>query len=81
MAPVAYAIAAGPGLARLYNGQHWASDILAGAFVGTLAGAKIVRYNHDVAPNNRVNRFFLGARNVQSGADGSSALYTFTLKF
>lgn len=68
--PLAYAIAAGPGLARLYNGQHWASDILAGAFLGTLAGAKVVRYNHDVAPNNRVNRFFLGARNVQVGVGG-----------
>jgi membrane-associated phospholipid phosphatase len=75
VAPVAYAIAAGPGLARLYNGQHWASDILAGAFMGTFAGAKIVRYNHDVAPNNRVNRFFLGARNVQVGVgDGGGSV-------
>lgn len=73
VAPIAYAIAAGPGLARLYNGQHWASDILAGAFVGTLAGAKIVRYNHDIAPTNRVNRFFLGARNLQVGLGNSSA--------
>jgi len=75
--PIAYAIAAGPGLARIYNGQHWASDVLAGAFLGSLAGAKVVKYNHDVAPNNRVNRFFLGARNVQLGmGDGElSARY------
>jgi membrane-associated phospholipid phosphatase len=70
--PIAYAIAAGPGLARLYNGQHWASDIVAGAFLGTMAGAKVVKYNHDIAPHNRVNRFFLGARNVQVGlGDGA----------
>ena len=60
VAPVAYALAAGPGISRMYTGQHWASDILAGGFMGVLAGAKIVRYNHDVRPDNRVNRFFLG---------------------
>lgn len=59
--PIAYAIAAGPGISRMYTGQHWASDILAGAFLGTLAGAKVVRFNHDVRPDNGVNRFFLGA--------------------
>jgi membrane-associated phospholipid phosphatase len=58
--PIAYLLAAGPGISRMYTGQHWASDILAGAFMGTLAGAKIVRYNHDVKPDNRINRFFLG---------------------
>lgn len=63
--PVAYAIAAGPGLARLYNGQHWASDIFSGAFLGVFAGAKIIGYNHDVKPRNRVNRFFLGDNNLQ----------------
>jgi membrane-associated phospholipid phosphatase len=80
VAPIAYAIAAGPGLARLYNGQHWASDILFGAFVGTFVGAKVVRYNHEVNPDNRVNRFFLGAKNVQVGVSGSdfSARYSRT---
>lgn len=72
VAPVAYALAAGPGISRMYTGQHWASDVLAGAFVGALAGAKVVRYNHDVKPNNRVNRFFLGAKNVQVGVGASS---------
>lgn len=70
--PIAYAIAAGPGISRMYTGQHWASDILAGAFMGTFAGAKVMRYNHDVKPNNRVNRFFLGARNVQVGLGSGS---------
>jgi membrane-associated phospholipid phosphatase len=77
--PVAYAIAAGPGIARMYNGQHWASDILAGAFLGTLAGAKVVRYNHVVKPNNRINKFFLGEKNVQLGL--SSSVFSFTYRF
>lgn len=77
--PIAYVLAAGPGVSRMYTGQHWASDILAGAFVGTLAGAKVVRYNHDVKPRNPVNRFFLGDKNVQLGFSGGfSATYTLT---
>jgi membrane-associated phospholipid phosphatase len=78
VAPIAYAFAAGPGISRMYTGQHWASDILAGAFVGALAGAKVVRYNHDVKPTNRVNRFFLGSRNIQvgMGSAGVSAAYS-----
>jgi membrane-associated phospholipid phosphatase len=71
--PIAYALAAGPGIARMYNGQHWASDVLSGAFLGTLAGVKVLRYNHDVSPTNRVNRFFLGARNVRVGVGGGGA--------
>ena len=79
--PIAYAIAAGPGLARLYNGQHWASDILAGAFLGTLAGAKIVRYNHEVKPDNRINKFFLGAKNVELGIGAGSFSATYSRAF
>jgi len=75
--PIAYGLAAAPGLSRLYQGQHWASDILSGAFMGTLAGAKIVRYNHVVKPHNKVNRFFLGDRNIQTAFSGSG----FTLSF
>jgi membrane-associated phospholipid phosphatase len=58
--PVAYIVAATPGLARMYLDQHWASDIVMGAFIGVVAGQKVVKWNHDVAPGNRVDRFFLG---------------------
>lgn len=79
VAPIAYGLAAAPGIARLYQGQHWASDILSGAFMGVLAGAKIVRYNHSVKPDNRVNRFFLGSENVGAGvsATGFSVSFRF----
>jgi membrane-associated phospholipid phosphatase len=78
--PIAYALAAGPGIARMYNGQHWASDIVSGAFLGTLAGAKIVRYNHEIQPTNALNRFFLGNDGVQLTAGGAhfGALYSLT---
>jgi len=76
--PIAYAIAAGPGIARMFTGQHWASDVLAGAFLGTLAGAKVVRYNHDVNPSNRVNRFFLGRDGVQLSPGAAAVRYSFS---
>lgn len=64
--PLAYALAATPGLSRMYMNQHWASDVLMGAFIGVVAGQKVVRYNHTTHPTNRVNRFFLGS---EAGAD------------
>ena len=79
--PIAYAIAAGPGISRMSTGQHWASDVLAGAFVGTLAGAKVVRYNHDVKPDNRINRFFLGKEGVQASAGSGGFAMAWSFRF
>lgn len=81
VAPIAYTLALGPALSRMYTGQHWASDILGGAIMGTFAGMKMVRYNHDVRPNNRVNRFFLGARNVQVGIGSGSLSAAYSAQF
>jgi membrane-associated phospholipid phosphatase len=44
----------------MYMNQHWASDVLMGAFIGVVAGHKVMRYNHTTNPRNKVNRFFLG---------------------
>jgi len=59
IAPVAYALAATPGLSRMYLGQHWFSDVVMGAGIGLVAGQRVVTFNHR-NPHNVVNRFFLG---------------------
>jgi membrane-associated phospholipid phosphatase len=51
VAPILYGLALTPGLSRLYLGQHWASDVFAGAFMGTFAAIKTVRYSHTHAGN------------------------------
>lgn len=43
---VTYTLAAMPGLARVYKEKHWASDVIMGAFVGTLTGLKVLRHEH-----------------------------------
>ena len=43
------------GVSRMYNNQHWASDVMAGAAIGTLVGLKVVNYTHS-NPGNRLDR-------------------------
>ena len=43
------------GLSRIYNNQHWASDVMGGAAIGTLVGLKVVKYTHS-HPGNRIDR-------------------------
>ena len=70
VAPVLYALAMTPGLSRMYLGQHWASDVFAGAVMGIFAGSKSVNYSH-THPGNRFQNFFVPARDVSLRADGS----------
>jgi membrane-associated phospholipid phosphatase len=57
--PVLYAAAAIPGATRIYLDQHWASDIVSGAFVGTLLGAKVVHYAH-THRRTKLDRILMG---------------------
>ncbi len=41
----AYTVAGLVGVARTYHDAHFASDVLAGAMIGTLTGKAVVRYN------------------------------------
>lgn len=56
--PASYGAAALVGVARMYKNKHWASDVVAGAGVGTLSGVIFERYNQ-AYPNNVFNRVFL----------------------
>ncbi len=60
MTPASYGAATLVGLARMYKNKHWASDVVAGAGVGTLSGVLFERYNR-AYPDNIFNRVFLPA--------------------
>ena len=62
-APLLYTAAVVPGLTRIYLDQHWASDIVAGAFVGALLGSRVVSYAHSHR-RSRLDRVLLGVRAV-----------------
>jgi membrane-associated phospholipid phosphatase len=69
VAPLMYGGAALVGVSRMYNNQHWASDVLVGAGIGTFAGLKVVRF-HDSHSGNRIDRFFLAASLVPDERGG-----------
>lgn len=66
--PASYGVATLVGFARLYKNQHWASDVVAGAGVGTMSGILFDRYNRR-DPDNVFNRVFL-PRSVVPGNGG-----------
>jgi membrane-associated phospholipid phosphatase len=68
VAPVLFTAAILPGLSRIQLNQHWASDILAGAFMGVFTGYKVTTYSHD-HPNNWFDRKLLHVT-VSQGTDG-----------
>jgi len=53
------------GLSRIYNNQHWASDVLGGAAIGTLIGVKVVKYTHSHPGNPIDNNLIKGKRGSQ----------------
>jgi hypothetical protein len=57
---VMYGGAALGGASRMYNNYHWASDVVMGAAIGTLAGLKVPKYHHRVNPDNAFDRALLG---------------------
>jgi membrane-associated phospholipid phosphatase len=69
-APLLYAAAMIPGLTRIYLDQHWASDIVAGGFLGALIGSRVVSYAHS---HNRtwLDRTLLGVSVVPDARGGA----------
>jgi hypothetical protein len=67
--PVAYTVAMIPGLTRMYLNQHWASDVIAGGFVGALIGNRVVHYAH-THNRTKLDRALLGASISPDGHGG-----------
>lgn len=67
--PLSYSLAGLAGVARMYKNKHWASDVIAGAGLGTYSAVLFDRYNRST-PDNVFNRIFLPASIVpiRSGA-------------
>jgi len=66
--PAALTVAAGTGLLRIVSDRHWASDVLAGAVLGTLVGGTVSWVHmHDGGAEPR--------RSVSLGPDGRSLVY------
>ena len=72
-APLLYAAATVPPLTRIYLDQHWASDLVAGAFVGTLLGSRVVRYAHSHR-RTWLDRTLLGALSAAPDGRGGMVL-------
>jgi membrane-associated phospholipid phosphatase len=56
--PALYTVASLVGVARVYENKHWASDVIAGAAVGTLVSRIVVRYQR-AHPRNALDRWLL----------------------
>lgn len=66
VAPVLYGGATLLGVTRTYNNEHWASDVILGAGIGTFSGLKVVRYNHS-HPDNLIDRVLLATTIAPDG--------------
>jgi membrane-associated phospholipid phosphatase len=76
VAPLLYSGATLVGASRVYNNKHWASDVVAGAAIGTFAGWKVTRFNHN-NPGNRLDRWLLRARPAPNLQGGVTLSWTF----
>jgi membrane-associated phospholipid phosphatase len=70
--PVLYGSASLVGLSRMYNDQHWASDVVFGAGLGTFVGIKVDQYTHNHS-RNRLDRWLLSAT-ITPAPDGGNRL-------
>ncbi len=60
------------GISRMYHDQHWASDVVAGAAIGTFSGIKVVSYAYR-HPTNKIDRWLL-PMTVAPDAQGNVAV-------
>jgi membrane-associated phospholipid phosphatase len=77
VAPLTYGTATLVGVSRLYNNDHWGSDVILAAGIGTFSGLKVVCYNHSHI-GNRLDRWLLSTSLVPLGQ--KSVALTWSLK-
>ena len=76
VSPLLFGAACIPGLTRIYLHQHWASDVVAGAFVGTMLGTRVVHYAH-THQRTRIDRALLGVSIFPDRHGGLDVPYSF----
>ena len=76
--PILYGSAALVGFARMYQSQHWASDVVIGAGIGTFSGLKVVRYAH-AHPDNFLDRVILNTHVTPSPGGGGTLSWSMQL--
>jgi membrane-associated phospholipid phosphatase len=64
------------GLSRIYNNMHWASDVMAGAAIGTIVGLKVVKYTHS-HPGNQIDEKLIKGKH-RSQAQMNPVLFSIT---
>lgn len=69
--PLVYSGATLVGVSRMYHNEHWASDVVMGAAVGTFVGLKVVRYEH-LHPGNPIDRVLLPTTMALDGHGGAA---------
>lgn len=75
--PVLFTSASLVGVARIYEDKHWASDVVAGAAVGTLVSRVVVRYARS-HPQNAIDRWLLPVGVSQmSGGRGMAVAWNY----
>jgi len=69
-APLLYGFAMIPGVTRMYLNQHWASDVVAGAFIGQFIGHRVVHYAH-THRRTKLDRALLATSVTPNGFGGT----------
>jgi membrane-associated phospholipid phosphatase len=68
-----YLGAAAAGWSRMHENRHWATDVVGGAAIGTVAGVAVTRW-HRTRPDNALDRRLLGVGVTVSGGQARLAL-------
>lgn len=66
------------GLSRMFDNEHWASDVMLGAAIGSFSGWKVVRYTHG-QPDNRIDRWLLPVAFAPLPGGGAVLIASFEL--